>query len=289
MHFFNLYIPNLRAQEYVSSEPTQRATWLNVSAFCCEQENGGRIVGAAKWTERQWMACGVTRREATHCEPLITFDGDDAIVWAYPENSEKTAQNKRLNGRRGGLAKAANASSNTPSVATSVATSVARDLPQAKDDSATSIPPTKEKESEEKRSEEKESELFPKPKRNKATLDEVIAFSKEIDLPQSDGASCFHKWEGNGWTNNGKKIVCWKSTMRAWKTAGYMPSQKNNGFAQPQKPAMPLKTRAQFIGEAGSRKMKLLPGETWPKNPDGSDQTPDQVGNAAYQEYLKAQ
>jgi len=224
MHFFNLYIPNLRAQEYVSSEPNQRATWLNVSAFCCEQENGGRIVGAAKWTERQWMTCGVTKREATHCEPLVTFDGDDAVVWAYPENSEKAAQVKRLNGRRGGLAKAANTTSNTSSVATSIAS----DSPLAKDDSATSIPSTKEK-----RSEEKESEVLPKTKKSKATLDEVIAFAKEIDLPQSDGASCFHKWEGNGWTNGKAKIVCWKSTMRAWKAAGYMPSQKTNGFAQP--------------------------------------------------------
>ena len=146
-------------------------------------------------------------------------------------------------------------------------------------------PKDKDKDQEEDKEKEKEAP----PKKNKATLDEVTAFAKELGLPQSDGVSCFHKWEGNGWTNGKAKIVCWKSTIRAWKAAGYLPSQKAGGFAQPAKPAAPLKTRAQFIGEAGSRKMKLLPGEVWPKNPDGSDQTTDQVGNAAYQEYLKAQ
>jgi hypothetical protein len=80
---------------------------------------------------------------------------------------------------------------------------------------------------------EKEKEKDTAPKKNKATLDEVIAFAKEIGLPESDGASCFHKWEGNGWTNGKAKIVCWKSTMRAWKAAGYLPSQKVGGFTQP--------------------------------------------------------
>lgn len=121
MHFFNLYIPNLRAQEYVSSDPVQRATWLNLSAFCCEQENGGRIAGAGSWNERQWMQmCGVTKKEATSAFPLVEFNGDDAIVWGYPEETEKKLQAKRAGGKRGGLARAANASSIPSSTASSI-------------------------------------------------------------------------------------------------------------------------------------------------------------------------
>lgn len=58
------------------------------------------------------------------------------------------------------------------------------------------------------------------------TLDEAVAFVVELGLPASDGEACFHKWEGNGWTNGGKKIKDWKATIRSWNAAGYLPSQK---------------------------------------------------------------
>lgn len=69
--------------------------------------------------------------------------------------------------------------------------------------------------------------------RGKCTLEEIIAFVLELELPTSDGEATFHKWEGNEWTNNGKKIADWKATIRSWKSAGYMPSQKNNGNGTP--------------------------------------------------------
>ena len=57
-------------------------------------------------------------------------------------------------------------------------------------------------------------------------MDDAKAFAASIELPESDGESCFHKWEGNGWTNNGKPIKDWKATIRAWKAQGFLPSQK---------------------------------------------------------------
>lgn len=62
--------------------------------------------------------------------------------------------------------------------------------------------------------------------KHRATLDDAKAFAASIELPESDGESCFHKWEGNGWTNNGKPIKDWKATIRAWKAQGFLPSQK---------------------------------------------------------------
>jgi len=68
------------------------------------------------------------------------------------------------------------------------------------------------------------------PKASRPSEDEIITYCRTIDLPASDGASCFAKWEGNGWTNNRAPIKDWKATIRAWKIAEYLPSQKKVGI-----------------------------------------------------------
>lgn len=67
----------------------------------------------------------------------------------------------------------------------------------------------------------------------KGTLEEIKAFAVENGLPASDGETTFHKWEGNGWTNNGKPIRDWKATVRAWMGACIMPSQKGTQAPAP--------------------------------------------------------
>ena len=47
-------------------------------------------------------------------------------------------------------------------------------------------------------------------------------YLESIDMPRSDGEALFDKWEGNGWTNQGKAIKCWRSTARSWKRQGYL-------------------------------------------------------------------
>lgn len=61
----------------------------------------------------------------------------------------------------------------------------------------------------------------------KANYEEVKAFCSELSLPDGDSEYLFNHWEGNGWTNGGKPIKDWKRTIRAWKAAGHLPSQKN--------------------------------------------------------------
>jgi len=58
---------------------------------------------------------------------------------------------------------------------------------------------------------------------------QIEAYCVEIGLPASDGASCFAKWQANGWTNGGQPIRDWKATIRSWKLQGYLPSQKPTG------------------------------------------------------------
>lgn len=69
--------------------------------------------------------------------------------------------------------------------------------------------------------------------KGKCTMDEAESFAVEIGLPKSDGEATFHKWEGSGWVNGKNPVRDWKATMRSWKTAGYMPSQKQSKAKQP--------------------------------------------------------
>lgn len=62
-------------------------------------------------------------------------------------------------------------------------------------------------------------ELFDLPSRQKSrgTLEEVIEFCSNQELTKEDAEWFFNKMQGCGWKNNGKSIVDWRSTVRAWK------------------------------------------------------------------------
>lgn len=63
-----------------------------------------------------------------------------------------------------------------------------------------------------------------KPKPESPEIEEYVA---SIGLPKSDGQWFLDKCIGNGWKNDGRAILDWKATIRAWKTAGYLPSLKS--------------------------------------------------------------
>jgi len=100
MKWLNLEISTLRSPEFIGSAPTERATWLCVLAYCVELENGGRMVGAAQWKDRQWQqACGVTLKEVKQSTKLLAFDDDDLLVSFYPINKESEVQKMRALGQ----------------------------------------------------------------------------------------------------------------------------------------------------------------------------------------------
>jgi len=76
------------------------------------------------------------------------------------------------------------------------------------------------------------SEVERKPKKqrsNRATESEIIQYCLSRGLPKSDGEYLFAKWEGNGWTNDGKPIRNWKMTIVQWQIRGdILPSHKRN-------------------------------------------------------------
>lgn len=73
------------------------------------------------------------------------------------------------------------------------------------------------------------------PRFRKPSMEEVIDFARTLDLPPTDGEWFYTKGEGCGWKNDGKPIIDWQATMRAWKLAFVFPSQKpkNNGMVPP--------------------------------------------------------
>ena len=60
----------------------------------------------------------------------------------------------------------------------------------------------------------------------RGTAEEISAYCRTLELPETDAEAIFDKWQGNGWRNNGDPIVDWKATIRSWKRHGYLPSQK---------------------------------------------------------------
>ena len=70
-------------------------------------------------------------------------------------------------------------------------------------------------------------EFEEKTKARPADAAEAIAYCVEIGLPATDGQWLWDKWEGNGFTNNGKKMKSWQATARTWKGIGTIfPSMK---------------------------------------------------------------
>ncbi len=70
-------------------------------------------------------------------------------------------------------------------------------------------------------------------------LERVRGFARGEGISQTDADWFYWKGKGNGWTNGGEPIRDWKATLRSWKRAGYLPSQKKKvtqGFF-PKKPA----------------------------------------------------
>lgn len=106
MKYLNIDLSTLRSPAYIGSAPTERGTWLSILGYCADQENGGRIVGAMTWKDRQWQqVCGVTLREVRATTRLLFVDGDDVLVYDYPSELEHEIQVKREAGRNGGQAR----------------------------------------------------------------------------------------------------------------------------------------------------------------------------------------
>ena len=103
MNWLNIELSTLRSESYLGSDPVQRATWLNLMAYCADQENGGKICGCGEWGSRRWLQLlGITKEEVRAESCLWTWVGEDVAVWNYPKAKEAEVRAKREAGKKGG-------------------------------------------------------------------------------------------------------------------------------------------------------------------------------------------
>ncbi len=98
---------------------------------------------------------------------------------------------------------------------------------------------------------------------NDIGLEKVREFSKGEGIPLEDADWFYWKGKGNGWTNGGKPILDWRATLRSWKRAGYLPSQKQIRSASAILPGPPIswgdrKAQKQMIDELQEKKNDLF-------------------------------
>jgi hypothetical protein len=104
MQYVNIKLSVLKSPEFIQAEPVQRATWLSLLSYCCDQENSGVIKDCRLWKDRTWQqVCSVTASEVQQECDLFWFQGDDLFIFEYPVSAEVAVKQKREGGRAGGL------------------------------------------------------------------------------------------------------------------------------------------------------------------------------------------
>ena len=101
MTWVNIPIEFFISSDFRGSEPTDRATWLAMLAYCHAEENGGTIKGAASWSDRKWQQVVAVTKQETQSEcDLWSWDGGDLLVHHYPSDKEMEVQHLRHIGRK---------------------------------------------------------------------------------------------------------------------------------------------------------------------------------------------
>ena len=90
----------------------------------------------------------------------------------------------------------------------------------------------------EKRREDNKENIQKKVSKGRADSEfEVIEYIISLGLSKSDGSYLWNSWEAGGWKRGGEPLKDWRAAARAWKQAGYFPSQKATQSLAPQKRA----------------------------------------------------
>ena len=263
MKYINKEVSTYRHPIYVGCEPVARATWWNVLCLCCELENGGRLAGAKGWNDRVWQqTAAVMLSEVNASAPLLTWDGDDLVVWGYPGKvqarleasadgggsmSEAKAQAARMNGQQGGRPR----KNNPPETHGETHGKPTVEKTQVK---------PKEGGREGGREGEREGEIPPLPPkggsdgREPASLSDVIAFFAESDVPSEVAEDFFNHYAANGWKQGGRTaLVSWQAAARKsigkWRRDGSSVPKNSPGRGAPTpEPFDPTKPHAHTGG-----------------------------------------
>lgn len=72
--------------------------------YCVSQENGGRIMSCADWSDAVWLrAAGLTAQQVKAKSPLWHWESINCLsVLDYPTYQEGKCRNNRIAGKKGG-------------------------------------------------------------------------------------------------------------------------------------------------------------------------------------------
>ena len=231
MIYLNIKTITLRAPEYVGCDPTQRATWLNLLAYCCEQENGGKIDGCGEWKDRQWQqTLGITLAEVRQECALWSWDGDGLSVAFYPLDREQEVKAKRDAGKRGGMAR-------TQAKSQAARNNGAKHQPK-QNPSTTEAQPKLEPNKKERKGIVKEWEGGELQKvESTPALEEFLSEAQKIGVEPEVAEEIFHDNESRPitpfgqWTDfRGNPIANWRANMKA--RASQIRARRGNGVGK---------------------------------------------------------
>ena len=88
-----------------------------------------------------------------------------------------------------------------------------------------------EKDMDKEKETDKEKDKLPAVSKSKArgSVEEIETYCVEQGLPAGQGQLLVDKWEGSGWKVGGNSMKCWRSTIRNWKSRGYLPMSTARG------------------------------------------------------------
>lgn len=211
MEWINLSITQLAAPEYRRSDYNDRGVWLTLLAYCVQQENLGRIAGAAQWTDFECVGVlNVSRAalEGTHL--LWSFDGQDLCVSGYPREKQREIDAKRKAARIGNRKR-------WHSDSQSASQSASHSDSQSDTDSESRKGKGKGKEREGKEKENGKGLGAARPGQKPASLAEVEAYAREIGLSREEAQTFHDHFEANGWRQGGRTpLRDWRAAARNW-------------------------------------------------------------------------
>lgn len=106
MQWFNLHIPLLKSDEFLDAELWEIGVWIRLMCYCCEQENGGKILGCSDWSDKKWLlACSIQKSDLERPSKLWTWaSAQPGVLWvhSYPGSVEDQVRKNRYAGKKGG-------------------------------------------------------------------------------------------------------------------------------------------------------------------------------------------
>lgn len=93
MNWLNIRIADLRSEAFIHATNSQKGQWLELCAYCCTQNNSGRIHNCKNWSPTTWIKITGTETPDPKC-PLWHWNRDDLLIAFYPAQQQLEYMNR---------------------------------------------------------------------------------------------------------------------------------------------------------------------------------------------------